>query len=777
MRISIIVPLRLGEALYEGEQRLEKLIENIPPDRFEVVVVDYGSPAAGAAALVAVVAKFEHAKLVRLDSETQPFSAGIARNLGAQNASSPVIMFNDVDCLASPEMYRRIHEEATARALDVNAYDFFSIPIAFLTFEGVEEYNKLQSQRPASVADSQFHYHIIRGEKQFVWFMAYSGSTIVVNRLHYLSIGGTSTEFHGHGAEDFEVKLRLAGHRPIGTKPLDFYHNTKTNQMQDFVGFRSYISLYGYEIAFRGIYMVHLWHPKREVKSVNVTANNISYKQTERNFGLLRRMMMAFDKSGTQPPALQDTRLARKTLVLCRPNSMSSENLRQALPLLGRYIITDETVFQDATALIETVNREGFTHILFLNPYGNPHRLELYKAVRDAGIPYWAFDRGALPHSWFFDPNGFNADSSSYAQENWNNPLSDQEREEIVSYIRSLKTNAETLEVNGPPRSQEYWRNILGVGARKVLFVPLQRPSDTVTNYFYGEVGPYENFYRWVSEVASLLDPSEWMVVVKKHPAEMVRPHIEGVTFAPDDAHVHDMLEMCDTVLLLNSGVGVLSLAFGKPVVACGDAFYAHPGLATTASTPKEAAQLIKLGAPYDREASYRFIHFLTQRFYSFGETAYVERNNGLSNFLAAASIKFSSIRMLTDTPTLFGNLPAQANVDSLLYSSYGGKDTMVRARAALPKYADKSASKTTSVNEKASVAKPVALTITPANVNEKKSLRRVIFTPVVRPVVGIIGTKKDDVARYNADPSGYFAKLKNPVYRGIGKVLFGTPK
>ncbi|NOV21648.1 glycosyltransferase [Ensifer adhaerens] len=226
----MIVPLRLSETLFEGLPRLEKLIQNAPADRFEVVVVDYGSPPKAAAELVTLTARFNHAKLVRVDSDTDPFSAGVARNIGAQNATSPVIMFNDVDCLASPNMYEKIHKEARARRIDINAYDFFAIPIAFLTFEGVEEYQKIHAGNEPYDADSLFHYHIIRSEKQFIWFMAYSGSTIVVNRLHYLSIGGTSPVFHGHGAEDYEVKLRLAAYRPIGRKPLDYYRNTKNNR-------------------------------------------------------------------------------------------------------------------------------------------------------------------------------------------------------------------------------------------------------------------------------------------------------------------------------------------------------------------------------------------------------------------------------------------------------------------------------------------------------------------------------------------------------------------
>ncbi|AJD43965.1 hypothetical protein RGR602_PB00435 (plasmid) [Rhizobium gallicum bv. gallicum R602sp] len=47
MKISIIVPVRLNETLFEGLPRLEQLVRNAPSDRFEVVVVDYGSPLGG----------------------------------------------------------------------------------------------------------------------------------------------------------------------------------------------------------------------------------------------------------------------------------------------------------------------------------------------------------------------------------------------------------------------------------------------------------------------------------------------------------------------------------------------------------------------------------------------------------------------------------------------------------------------------------------------------------------------------------------------------------
>lgn len=758
LKISLIVPLRLGSGLFEGIPRLRKILESTPSKEFEVVAVDYGSPAQEAAELERLVSEFSHARLVRVDAESEPFSAGNARNAGAEAATSPVIMFNDVDCLASREMYRKIHAEACARRIDLNVYDFFAVPVAFLTFEGVEEFSNLHVNNEPYIADSLFHYHIIRGEKQFVWFMAYSGSTIVVNRLHYLSVGGTSSEFHGHGAEDYEVKLRLAAYRQIGRKPLDYYRNTKNNQMQDYIGFRAYLSLYAYEIAFRGIYMVHLWHPRREVNSTSKAGNVVTYRQTDRNFGLLDKMMKEFDRSGSQPAPLRDKNSQKKTLVLCRPNSSALETLRQALPLLGDYSVIDETAFHDSAALTSKVEKGGFTHVFFLNPYGNEHRLELYNEVRRAGINYWVHDRGALPHSWFFDPNGFNADSSSYWPELWDIPLSAEDRTDVVAYIRHLKANSDTLEKNGEPKSAAHWRHVLGVGDRRVLFIPLQRPGDTVTRYFNANVGPYENFYDWVTNVASRLDPAEWAVVVKKHPAETERPTIPDVAFAPDDAHVHDLLELADSVMLLNSGVGVLALAFGKPVIACGDAFYTGGELAATAQSPDDAVAQITAGIPYDQERAFRFIHYLTTRFYSFGETLYVERDRGNEKFLTASRIKYRSIRMLTDEPVIFGTVPAEANLDSPLYSAFGGKDALERARsraiAAPPKGIPSK-----SVNSANTVA-------------AQRSTSALAASKLIRPFVSFSGSASG-LNKFDRDPARYFADLKNPVYRSFGKLLF----
>lgn len=677
--ISLIIPLRISDIVYDAIPRLENILRNAPPRHFEIVVVDYGSPKNEAMNIEKTCSRFEHARVVRVDNENSPFSAGNARNIGAQHATHDVIMFNDIDCICSAEMYQEIAIEARTRGISFNAYEFFSVPVAFLTFEGTKEYESFLNKNDSN-SDKIFYKKIICGDKNSIHFMAYTGSTVVVNKHHYLALGGVSREFHGHGGEDYDIKHRLSAYNPIGTRPLDYYLNTKDNQISYYVGFRSYFALYGIETLYSGLYMVHLWHPKREAKGERVTTGP-SYNQTERNFALLKNLMKRFDERGEQPSALPDLSSGEKTLILCRPNSIALESMRHALPLNGDFYVTDEGAFRDSTALLDVISREKFTQIGFLNPYGNEHRLALYNAVRQEGIKFWVFDRGALPSSWFFDHGGFNADSSTYHPDNWNKELDPNERDYVKAYITDLRKGSETLERNGELKSREYWHNKLGVGHRKVLFVPLQRPSDTVTRFFNGNVGPYENFYLWVSVIAASLDSSEWVVVCKKHPLEKTRPSISNVTFAPDDAHIHDLIELSDVVFLMNSGVGVISMAFEKPVIACGDTFYTHDGLAVRANSPEHAVDLIRFPS-INSDIVDRFLYHLIKNVYSFGETVYSERTQSDgSTFTAATQIRFESIRGL-GRERILGRRRNTVPFNSVLYASFGGAETISRARS-----------------------------------------------------------------------------------------------
>lgn len=43
-KISAIITVRLSESLFEAKERLVSLIDTIPKDIFDIVIIDYGTP-------------------------------------------------------------------------------------------------------------------------------------------------------------------------------------------------------------------------------------------------------------------------------------------------------------------------------------------------------------------------------------------------------------------------------------------------------------------------------------------------------------------------------------------------------------------------------------------------------------------------------------------------------------------------------------------------------------------------------------------------------------
>ncbi|MBK8046937.1 MAG: glycosyltransferase [Anaerolineales bacterium] len=99
LRYSVIVPLHNGSSTIEG--CLEGLAcQQAEPGIFEVIVVDDGSTDESVSVVQAWVSR--HPELsVRLLCQAHAGMAA-ARNLGANDASGPILLFTDADCVPSP---------------------------------------------------------------------------------------------------------------------------------------------------------------------------------------------------------------------------------------------------------------------------------------------------------------------------------------------------------------------------------------------------------------------------------------------------------------------------------------------------------------------------------------------------------------------------------------------------------------------------------------------------------------------------------------------------
>ena len=307
-----------------------------------------------------------------------------------------------------------------------------------------------------------------------------------------------------------------------------------------------------------------------------------------------------------------------------------------------------ENDFNTPNDILSFIANECIDCVVIQNPFLNEKKQAIYEILKQNKITCFISDRGALPNSWFFDPNGFNADSSSYDPVHWDQPLTEERKERVEEYIKTQTQTDIALEKQGDMIGADNLRQKLGIDVdKKILFVPLQRPSDTVIKYFSGHVKDMDDFLNQIVHAQKML-ADDWVFIVKKHPLEVERPFSEQLYYVDDNTHFKDLLQLCDAVALINSGVGVTAMMYQKPVYYFGDAFYGHAGLNQSVASAVELSDYLKSNAfAVDTQKMQRFISYLTEDFYSFG-TFHTELVAYKDAYMTATrSIDFSVIRNL----------------------------------------------------------------------------------------------------------------------------------
>lgn len=362
-KLTLIIPIRLTGATHEGELRLGRICDTVPADLFEILVSDYGTAPEHRAPLDSLAAR--GIRVVRHPSPHPLFSIGQARDFGVQMATSPVIIFNDIDFLGTEAMYRAIHAEVARRDMAKNLFDFFCVPVLFLTEQGT------QAWLAAGEDDKPFAggltVEALENDPERIQSVAYGSSAMVVNRHHYLSLGGHDPRFTGHGAEDYDLLHRLSSLAPKGPRPHDYFTDYKDNNVRHYWGFRPFFALYGLDLLPRGIHLVHLWHPRRMEKG---------YFRPGRNFRLLQRIMKRFDRTGEQPmPLAHLAGRGGKWLVIYR-SDRDLALLRQIMPMATSYRAIRAGTFLQAGKRLWKLDTTGVSQVLIAPSLsGNPGEL------------------------------------------------------------------------------------------------------------------------------------------------------------------------------------------------------------------------------------------------------------------------------------------------------------------------------------------------------------------------------------------------------------------
>lgn len=241
-------------------------------------------------------------------------------------------------------------------------------------------------------------------------------------------------------------------------------------------------------------------------------------------------------------------------------------------------------------------------------------------AARDAGNRTLFLERGPFPDTITADPEGVNfvnclprdgepyllwADANPGRRGAWR-PLVERLRGRAPTRPRRVASDRQA-----PPLSEPF------------VFVPLQKQGDTQLRLFGGKCRDVDATLDMLAAAADAL-PEGWHLRVKEHPTDRPRAGSRMAELAGARIHFDNATETfaqvraARAVLTVNSSVGLEAMLLEKPVVAMGEAFWALPGLASTASTPQALRDCLSRidTLVVDAELRDAYLSFLVTEYY-----------------------------------------------------------------------------------------------------------------------------------------------------------------
>jgi len=202
--------------------------------------------------------------------------------------------------------------------------------------------------------------------------------------------------------------------------------------------------------------------------------------------------------------------------------------------------------------------------------------------------------------------------------------------EEFIAHYRSSRQTKH--EIAGTTRLKVFLKRLFGgrcqpsTGVRKIevelsargakcLFVAGQVAEDSAQ--YWGD-----HLCSDVEELcAGALEnlPADWLMVVKPHPFDYLFGAAAARRFAPDprciwaaDGDIHDLIDLADAVLTINSNVGLEASVYDRPVLLAGRAVYGDRGFTTRLSGFEDLPALLRdLSAP-DHTRLIQFLDYVT---------------------------------------------------------------------------------------------------------------------------------------------------------------------
>ena len=776
-KISSIIPLKTYDFSFYRERLALRARMNL--SNIETVLVDDGSPEE----ISIEIKEFcDSVNFVykRLNTSKLPFSLSRARNAGIDAASNEWIVMEDADILYEIDFYNKLSQEVDL--IDETPFNFLTIPVIYLKEDISQEvivHGSIDKFIPKILSRLQFENPL--GDENNCVVESYAPATalFVVRKKLLNLVGGYDEYFVGWGGEDRDIAFRLLSlNNKVDNIPavFDATKSWSLNKTYDYEGWRAFYRLTGDYLANKGIYGYHLYHPQLEWREKTDTKKNIEFaKEKAISFHKNKKIKPRFNKKE-----------AVNIIIGYNPYLINEYILNS---IDNVCVLDDDRNSSYHQTLQKIQGIENVERIYFWNPYGTEWKLNLYSELKKLGYMVVVAERGALPGSYYFDEGGFCIESESYANYelvvNNNKEHYQSNASDVVDYIDDLRYGNNALEKQSDRVPVGLLRLRLGIeSTKKILFCPLQLSTDTVTNYYVDVDRTYSDYINEVKRLENFL-PDDWVLVVKNHPLSIEKFSSDKAIIA-DGYHINDLLEAASSVVLYNSGCGVLSMAFEKKVFYYGKCFYAINGVNERFESAESVFEkLISNDISVDSNKINQFFYFLIYHFYSFAdvENSIVSHNGVNKNILK--SIFYRNLKIPGKNLISFKK-PLGLSGESILLGRYGKSIYLAKSTTmAKPKVVPAKVVPAKVVPAKVVPAKVVHAKVVPAKVvppktvyasdviekvTEKPDLSRErkislgLYKSVVSP---FLGRKKRN--KLDMDPEAFFRDSSSKVNRIIG--------
>jgi len=247
----------------------------------------------------------------------------------------------------------------------------------------------------------------------------------------------------------------------------------------------------------------------------------------------------------------------------------------------------------------------------------NGSRRVFMDAARDAGAKTLFFELGPFPGRITVDPKGVNYTNAlprvAEPYQAWlaQSGIEPTGWRALGTHIRQRAPDQLPVPSAGlPPLTAPF------------IFAPLQVPGDSQLRLFGGAFRTVDAFVASLIEAAAAL-PDGWHLRLKEHPSTrpFVADMLRGVTapiYLDNASDTFAQVSASQGVVTINSSVGLESMFFDKPVLACGQCFWAIPGMADLAPDQASLTTAMARAPEWSFDAATRnaVMSFLDQVYY-----------------------------------------------------------------------------------------------------------------------------------------------------------------